>query len=1451
MMTVEKYLQKQQLNKKLYHSRIMAILAVSLFLIIGVFWWLKLVGITMAGEAFCGLDEHIHDDQCTQIKLICSEEHSHTDSCYMESYSCGLYEHIHIASCYSDLQADLETSADWEATLTEVGYHSSVLENVVAVAKSQLGYTESSLNFKMDGEGNRHGYSRYGEWYGHPYGSWSTMFTAFCLRYAGVNSVPVSAGAETMRLKWMEKGFYQTPDVYTPLPGDIVFLDKNRNGTVDTTAILTEVGDTTITVIEGDLEGKVAQTIYSTDPAATLICGYGATRPAANVRLLRNTFALRAVAANGKEVIAKTADYDQSLFVETNCFVVYTQSGSNYYAFDGNGNSVPVTIDNEGNITSDVANPDTLLWTFSYSSANTYLIRNVSTGKYMHAYPNNGSGVTTGGAYPSTLIQSGSGVRIRSNSEYARLDLANSKFVMTQNQSLAAVYQFGVTSRCTVWLDGTNGGLMSLGGSQNQSYNLMGGDVITLPSEWKSPDKYAYKLQGWYDVKNSKYYLPGDEVTVTENMVFYADWVAETYDIGQFNSQTANTVSTNEFITTRVFDFGPLFNLLSTRANVNVSSAGHTETWQMVTGGKVPYQDRDTLNYIFVDYDGGGDITYPSNRDGANTSGGVYAGLYSDELAEILFGTDNIFNPATGEGIIGKTYVGEGDYLLQYSNDPNSEYYGYYYYNASLNAASYNQSEQRFYVYEYLERTRDSSKVSGNDKYSDFLPFNSPYANTNGKDFITYTYDGLNGEYAGVNHIQYDAKYNTDNNSTNYISTNYGFGMSMELNFYLSHVPGTRDSSGQYGNKDLYGNDMHFHFAGDDDLWVLLDGELILDLGGIHGSEDGDINFSTGVITVNGTQVGNLYDVAEGDHTLTIYYLERGSSQSNCEIRFNLAPRFSLNIQKEDVLTQDVLNGAQFSVYDDKECTIPSTLWVSKDSHDAGDPSTNVFTVVDGVAKMWGLGSGRTYYIRETRPPDAKEYSYANGIICLTLDKRGIASYTVEIIRETDEDGNIIDVSQGFTVHGFKIDEDTQEAFIIATNAKEWVKETTTVQAFKIWEDDKDHSGEAVTVYLTVTDPDGTVRRIREIVLSEENDWRYTWTNLPKYLADMVTPVQYGVEEAYHSGYYSTVTKVDELVSTTITWAEALTFKPGGVYLLKTANGCLATVSASDAKLRWLDEESAQTDPTALWTATVSGNNVKFTNGVGQTLSFNYGSNSSSRYFYATSGSATYQTLVPVSTTTGFRFYCTRSSRNYYISTTLNTSTGRLNTSTYQNSGLIFTPMTQVVETVTEKIDGWGYQLTNIPLEVETSVTVNKAWDLGMTGTEDLYIQAQVTIKLLANGKDTGRTVTLSLKNGWKDTFRGLPYTDEDGNVIVYTVEESWETEDWFPVYGEMITVNTGGGTPTYETTVTNTYRWGWGYELPSTGGLGQTPWLLGGAVILLSSASGFALRRKRERRDR
>ena len=122
-------------------------------------------------------------------------------------------------------------------------------------------------------------------------------------------------------------------------------------------------------------------------------------------------------------------------------------------------------------------------------------------------------------------------------------------------------------------------------------------------------------------------------------------------------------------------------------------------------------------------------------------------------------------------------------------------------------------------------------------------------------------------------------------------------------------------------------------------------------------------------------------------------------------------------------------------------------------------------------------------------------------------------------------------------------------------------------------------------------------------------------------------------------------------------------------------------------------------------------------------------------------------------------------------------------------------------------------------------------------------------MKLLANGRDSGRTVTLNLKNHWTATFQGLPYTDSNGNVITYTVRESWETPDWVPYYGEVTT--SGGDPPTYSTTITNQYRWGMGGpELPSTGTSARMMYTLCGCGIMLGSlVYGIVSRRRRERR--
>lgn len=1390
------------------------ILQLSLLVILVVFWSLKLTGIGIAGEAFCGKEEHMHSSDCV---------------------GCTLEEHTHVPGCYSNINADLETEDDWEMTLSDMVRGPTTKANVILVARSQLGYTESTLNFQVDVNGVRRGITRYGQWYGNPYGDWSAMFVSFCLEYGGAADLPMNAGAESMRVEWEAEGLYQTAAEGVPEAGNILFLRSGDAMRADAVAVITEVDGTTVTVIQGDLENAVKETRYELhDPA---ILGYGIVPAADGITVLDTA-----------SVIAKKVNYDTSLFTGDNLFVVYTTNGADAYAFDGNGNAVPITVDAGGNISTDSADPDSLLWSFTRSGT-AYLIKNLKTGRYMHAFSGNGASVTTTGAYTSVPVVSGSGIRIRSNSDYAKLNPQAGVFQVTQNQSEAAVYSLGMTSRCTVWLDGTDGGLGHLTGSPDTGYTVYEGDILRLPTEWTSPSKYSYKLRGWYDVTNSRYYAPGADMKVTGNAVLYADWVAATYDIGQFNAQVADTVSTNSFITTHMFDYNYLFNVHSARAQVTVDASGHSETWSMISSGNVPFGNRPTLDFIFVDNDSGGLLCIPNNRSNHNIypgEGVVTPGIYTSALGDLLFSTDNLYDPVTGTGVVGKNYLGTGDHLFQIMDDPGDEHYGYYYYDSKRNAASYNQSRGRFYVYDYLSATSDA--IGGS--YSDFLPLNSPYVNTNGKTVGSYHYDGVDGEYAGIPHYRYDSKYNSgDYNSPNNVQADYAYGMRSDIRFYLPNVPGIG------GNKDLYGNDMQFQFSGDDDLWVLIDGIPVLDIGGIHGAESGMIDFSTGVITVQGEQTGTLMDlgIGAGDHTMTILYLERGSSLSNCSIYFNLAPRFSLQLQKEDVLTRELLNGTRFSVYEDLACTLPVALWESEEAYHLDmqdgipDQAKNTFTVKDGVATLWGLGSGNTYYIKETGPPSAEGYGLARGIIRLTLEKKGVTTYHVDVIDEADG----TKPSGGFTVHGIHIDEATKTMYVTVTNAPETVTEVTTVQVVKHWQDTKDHSRDYITVYLTVTDPDGTVRRIREITLSDENQWMYVWTNLPKYDYDALTEVRYGIEESYESGYYSTVRKVTELQITSTKWAEALTFQNGQTYVLWTANGYLSTRNNdADTGYTWVDMDTAVSSPNALWTATVINGKVKLTNGVGQTITFYYGGGSPTDFYarIGAPGSNDRQEFSYSNRNGGLQFYYQQGWNSYYLANSMNGS-GKFGYSTNANNSLIFKPYTKITTTTTVEAGDWAYQITNTPLAAdnETSLSVSKNWVLPEGYSSKLYEEFAVTVRLMANGMDTGRSITLTLKNNWQGVFQGLPYKDASGNVIVYTVTEVWEKDLWVSSYGAI--QSSGGSPPTYSTVITNTYHPG-GPELPSTGSFARLAYTLCGAgIMLVALAYGIGSGRKKERR--
>ena len=141
---------------------------------------------------------------------------------------------------------------------------------------------------------------------------------------------------------------------------------------------------------------------------------------------------------------------------------------------------------------------------------------------------------------------------------------------------------------------------------------------------------------------------------------------------------------------------------------------------------------------------------------------------------------------------------------------------------------------------------------------------------------------------------------------------------------------------------------MVYEFNGDDDLWVYVDGVLMLDIGGIHDAHSGSINFATGAITYDSASPttikaqfqaagvfpdGSAWDnsrVSEffngntlkdfTEHNFKMFYMERGAGASNLKMKFNLEviPTYEVNFNKVD--TQGAaLPGAEFEIRDDND----------------------------------------------------------------------------------------------------------------------------------------------------------------------------------------------------------------------------------------------------------------------------------------------------------------------------------------------------------------------------------------------------------------------------------------------------------------------------------------------------------------------------------------------------
>lgn len=209
--------------------------------------------------------------------------------------------------------------------------------------------------------------------------------------------------------------------------------------------------------------------------------------------------------------------------------------------------------------------------------------------------------------------------------------------------------------------------------------------------------------------------------------------------------------------------------------------------------------------------------------------------------------------------------------------------------------------------YEFDSASKDAVWFSGYG--SDTLTMN--YGNQD-KDWVYDAAKTYGGGDNGVGFFPFDASMKNGGTTKNN-ANDYGFGMRTDIEFNV----------GKDGK--INGVPQVFNFTGDDDLWVYIDGKLVLDLGGAHKKAEGSINFSTKKVTLStGTKsVNNVtrntnfaFDNQDPSktHTLTMFYMERGMIESNLKFGFNFSPVGNQFTTENHVDTANVNEGLKSAV---------------------------------------------------------------------------------------------------------------------------------------------------------------------------------------------------------------------------------------------------------------------------------------------------------------------------------------------------------------------------------------------------------------------------------------------------------------------------------------------------------------------------------------------------------
>ncbi|WP_418747505.1 SpaA isopeptide-forming pilin-related protein [Frisingicoccus sp.] len=358
---------------------------------------------------------------------------------------------------------------------------------------------------------------------------------------------------------------------------------------------------------------------------------------------------------------------------------------------------------------------------------------------------------------------------------------------------------------------------------------------------------------------------------------------------------------------------------------------------------------------------------------------------------------------------------------------------------------------------------------------------------------------------------------------------NWFFGMRYDFKFKLGD----------------YVNDLYFEFTGDDDMWVFMDGELILDLGGIHTSYPNknleykdkwrnDVNLWSYLNGETSYNADAAYDPSKADspmyteeHTITVLYMERGGYGSNCHMKFAVP---SLEVV-EPVISTTPKTSLTFSKVDSEDPTrklegTEFTLYRQYQNGELSDEITKAVSDKNGEVTFNNLRQG-TYYLQETKSTDGyyrtravftvevideggtlKAYLKKSSGATITyienhkLENMVTTSKTAEVL---DYDKRTYEVNLQASVHSF-IDQYSEPVDIVLI---------TDVSASMLFPGNLQSTGKTITLndwklnqlggngpYYVISDPEGTATVYR--LEKSGANWYYTDASLANRGNDLV-----------------------------------------------------------------------------------------------------------------------------------------------------------------------------------------------------------------------------------------------------------------------------------------------------------------------------------------------------------